>query len=167
MEDILSKLQNNTLAMPVYVDSNGKLLVCKTPFSNNKLSLPSLNIQLPNKIQVGKATTKDISVQIIENMRKEFGLDGQLLYYYETTRIPYIFQDDIYLGNCVGYYFEDAGTYKGKPEIKAMPTGIYTDISYKTLEEIEVLFKNNDFDINSYYFIKRYQEDLNGNLENH
>ncbi|MGL5709858.1 MAG: hypothetical protein ACRCXX_14420 [Cetobacterium sp.] len=160
MNNILTALQNNLLGAIIFKNSEGKILTCKSDFNNGNIGIPMVKIRLneTNKVPTGKANPNDISVQMIEAMRSEFGIDPQILDYYDTTKIPYKLNGTMVLGNCVGYDFSEAEDYKGKPEIVQRPSGIYTDISFRTVAQIEALMENKTFDINSFYFILRYKE---------
>lgn len=156
----LTNLYSNLAGAAIFRNAENKILVCKSSYSNNILGIPIIKVRqnVTGEVPTGKATVADISFQLIETMRKEFGTDSQILDYYETTRIPYIHQGNRVLGNCVCYDFIDAGDYKGKPTIVAEPTGTYTEVQYLTVAQIESLAAQNKFDTNSLYFVIRAKE---------
>lgn len=162
MNNILTALQNNLLGAIIFVNKEGKILTCRSNFNNGYIGIPMVKIRKneSNEVPTGKANPNDISVQLIEAMRSEFGIDTQILDYYETTRIPYKLNGVMTLGNCVGYDFSEADDYKGKPEITQRPSGTYTEVAFRTVQQIEALMENKTFDVNSFYFVLRYKERL-------
>lgn len=160
MNNILTSLQNNLLGAIIFVNQEGKILTCRSEFNNGYIGIPMVKIRKneSNEIPTGKANPNDISLQLIETMRSEFGIDTQILDYYETTRIPYRLNNVVTLGNCVCYDFSEAGDYKGKPEIVHRPSGIYTEVTFRTIQQIESLMSSKTFDANSFYYVMRHKE---------
>ncbi|MGL5768121.1 MAG: hypothetical protein ACRCX8_21010 [Sarcina sp.] len=155
MENLLSK---NPVVTVLYTRNDNRYLVCKSA-STFKLGFPVIKPIIVNfAVQTGKSTSKDIANQVIDTMRKEFGLDPEILNYYEGTKRPYIYQNEYLKGNDIAFDTRDAGQYVGKPEIVKNPSGEYTDERWLTLNEINDLMNQGLFDENSSYYATRCSE---------
>lgn len=155
MENLLSK---NPVVTVLYTRNDNRYLVCKSA-STFKLGFPVIKPIIVNfAVQTGKSTSKDIANQVIDTMRKEFGLDPEILNYYEGTRRPYLYQGSYLRGNDIAFDTRDAGQYVGKPEIVKNPSGEYTDERWLTLSEINDLMNQGLFDENSSYYAIRCSE---------
>lgn len=138
--------------------SDGKFLVCKSKY-NKKIGLPIVKILVSNyNVQYGKATSKDISVQVVNTFRKEFGLDPEILNYYEGTKTSFVNNGVIANGNNMAFDMTDAGEYKGKPTITQNPSGDYTEVQWMSYNQILELVKTNSFDPSSLYYVLRSRE---------
>ncbi|MGL4645321.1 MAG: hypothetical protein ACRCVH_13430 [Vagococcus fluvialis] len=155
MENLLSK---NPVVTVLYTRNDNRYLVCKSA-STFKLGFPVIKPIIVNfAVQTGKSTSKDIANQVIDTMRKEFGLDPEILNYYEGTKRPYVYQNEYLKGNDIAFDTRDAGQYVGKPEIVKNPSGEYTDERWLTLSEINDLMNQGLFDENSSYYATRCSE---------
>ena len=155
MENLLSK---NPVVTVLYTRNDNRYLVCKSA-STFKLGFPVIKPIIVNfAVQTGKSTSKDIANQVIDIMRKEFGLDPEILNYYEGTKRPYVYQNEYLKGNDTAFDTRDAGQYVGKPEIVKNPSGEYTDERWLTLSEINDLMNQGLFDENSSYYATRCSE---------
>lgn len=138
--------------------TDGKFLVCKSKY-NKKIGLPIVKILVSNySIQHGKATSKDVSVQVVNTFRKEFGLDPEILNYYEGTKTSFVNNGVILNGNNIAFDMTDAGEYKGKPTITQNPSGDYTEVQWMSYNQILELVKTNLFDSSSLYYVLRSRE---------
>ncbi|MGL5717611.1 MAG: hypothetical protein ACRCX2_31645 [Paraclostridium sp.] len=138
--------------------TDGKFLVCKSKY-NKKIGLPIVKILVSNySIQHGKATSKDVSVQVVNAFRKEFGLDPEILNYYEGTKTSFVNNGVILNGNNIAFDMTDAGEYKGKPTITQNPSGDYTEVQWMSYNQILELVKTNLFDSSSLYYVLRSRE---------
>lgn len=138
--------------------SDGKFLVCKSKY-NKKIGLPIVKILVSSyNVQYGKATSKDISVQVVNTFRKEFGLDPEILNYYEGTKTSFVNNGVIANGNNMAFDMTDAGEYKGKPTITQNPSGDYTEVQWMSYNQILELVKTNSFDPSSLYYVLRSRE---------
>lgn len=145
MEDTLITLKNNSIATIVHKNSENKYLVCKHNFSNDELSLPMAKIDVIND--------PNYTEKLITMMEQEFGIINTGLTVINTNRISYLKFNEYVIGNNIGFVTKELASYKGMREANLMQTGYYTEVSYKSLQEIETLFNSGSFDVNAYYFI--------------
>ncbi|MGL5714443.1 MAG: hypothetical protein ACRCX2_15600 [Paraclostridium sp.] len=147
MQKIITELSENTMAGAIYKNPQGKLLICKTPHSNGKWSFPT----------VVTNTSKTV-VKFIESLfLTEFGLDLQIVDYYETTRTQWKMGSTYKMFNFLCYDFIEPVPYIGQPDLTPTPSGDYTNISYKTPAEIIDLYENCQFEDSSMYYLLRYK----------
>lgn len=142
--EVAQKLQKDSIAMALYRNSEGKFLICKTPYFN-QYTLPC------TPIDESQSVTYFLN-PILEN---EFNIVPMITDYIETTRGVYLKDGILSLGNIICIKYKDYSRALNTIDSNIMDSIIYNEKQYITYEQALDLYKTNQLSTYSMYCIER------------
>lgn len=142
--EVAQKLQKDSIAMALYRNSEGKFLICKTPFFN-QYTLPCTPID----------ESQSITYFLNHILEEEFNLVPMITNYIETTRGIYFKNNKLSLGNIICIKYTDYNKLLNTVDKNIMDSVIYTEKQYITYEQALDLYNNNKINTYSMYCIER------------
>lgn len=142
--EVVQKLQKDSIAMALYRNSEGKFLICKTPFFN-QYTLPCTPID----------ESQSVTYFLNPILEQEFNIVPMITDYIETTRGIYLKNNKLSLGNIICIKYKDYSRMLKAVDENIMDSIIYTEKQYITYEQALELYNSNKINSYSMYCIER------------
>ncbi|MGL6099877.1 MAG: hypothetical protein ACRC0G_09675 [Fusobacteriaceae bacterium] len=149
MDNSINILKENMIVSVVVKDEHGKVLVCKHEHTGAKFSLPIIEVRHFTSNNTG-VEWKDYMKQLIALMAKEFGIKIRNFNFIANDRMVYK-RDGVYImGDHLSYMGTVDKPHKGSTLPTPEPSGVYSELQYMEMSEIEDKFKKQQFDSSTF-----------------
>lgn len=145
-EEIVEQLQKESLALVVYHNNEGKILIAKGPYFK-RFSVPA--------VRIVKADASYTYLNPV--LRKEFGINTYIKDYVELVRGFYKTEEGYKLGNLICFFANEYHDYPGKPNLTPEPE-IFSEAKYVTYEELIAMYERDEVTEYTMYYASRIEE---------